>query len=167
MGGDAAGTKYLLTKLGYSVYYLRRSSEGAAMSLLKPRVVTPARLAANRHSAQKSTGPRSARGKAQSRLNGLRHGFCSPAYRQFWRALLDAPPGYPVGNTVCTLLTPEQSCHPVYADLIDLHFEMELDDRAYTQRVRRQRARQGLLDPERSLEPIENKGWRENRNPRS
>ena len=134
------------------------------MSLLKPRVVTPARLAANRRNAQQSTGPRSARGKAQSRLNGLRHGFCSPAYRQFWRALLEAPPGYPVGNTVCTLLTPEESCHSVYANLIDVHFKMEMEDRAYTQRVRRQRARQGLRDPERSLEPIENKVSSENRN---
>src|SRR5271169_2742793 len=107
------------------------------MSLLKPRVVTPARGAAHRRNAQKSTGPRSARGKAQSRLNGLRHGFCSHAYRRFRLALMDAPPGYPVANTVGALLTPEESCHPVYADLIDVHFEMELEDRAYTQRVRR------------------------------
>ena len=127
------------------------------MSLLKPRVITPARLAANRRNAQKSTGPRTARGKAQSRLNGLRHGFCSPAYRQFWLALLEAPPGYPVGKTVCEMLTPEQSCHRVYADLIDVHFAMEMEDRAYNQQVRRRRARQARRDPERSLELIENK----------
>ena len=123
------------------------------MSLLKPRVMTPARRAANRRNAQKSTGPRTARGKAQSRLNGLRHGFCSPAYRQFWLALFEAPPGYPVAKTVCAMLTPEESCHPVYADLIDVHFEMEMEDRAYTQRVRRRRASQAWRDPERSLEP--------------
>jgi hypothetical protein len=134
------------------------------MSLLKPRVSTPARRAANRRNAQKSTGPCTVRGKAQSRLNGLRHGFCSPAYHQFWLALLEAPPGTPVAKTVCDLLTPEQSCHPVYAELIDVHFEMEMDDRAYTERVRRRRARQALRDSERSLEPLENNGSSENRN---
>jgi len=29
--------------------------------------------------------------------------------------LLEAPPGCPMGVTVRNLLTPEQSCHPVYA----------------------------------------------------
>jgi hypothetical protein len=134
------------------------------MSLLKPRVVTPARRAANRRNAQKSTGPRTARGKAQSRLNGLRHGFCSPAYRRFRLALLEASPGYPVANTVRAMLTPQESCHPVYADLIDVHFEMEMEDRAYLQRVRGQRARRAGRDSERSLEPIENKGSSENKN---
>ena len=135
------------------------------MSLLKPRVITPARRAAHRRNAQKSTGPRTARGKAQSRLNGLRHGFCSPAYRQFWLALLEAPPGYPVAKTVVDMLTPEQSCQPVYADLIDVHFAMEMEDRAYAQRVRRRRANQAWRDSERSLEPIENKWSSENKNP--
>ena len=135
------------------------------MSLLKPRVVTPARRAANRRNAQKSTGPRTARGKAQSRLNGLRHGFCSPAYRQFRLALFEASPGYPVANTVCAMLTPQESCHPVYADLIDVHFEMEMEDRAYNQRVRRRRASQARRDPKRSLEHIENKRSIENKNP--
>ena len=32
------------------------------MSLLKPRIMTPARLAASRRNSQKSTGPRTARG---------------------------------------------------------------------------------------------------------
>jgi len=105
-------------------------------------------IEANRLNAQKSTG--------------LRHGFCSPAYRRFWLALLEAPPGYPVANTVRAMLTPEESCHPVYADLIDVHFEIEMEDRAYSQRVRRQSARQGLRDPERSLEPTENKDYSKN-----
>jgi hypothetical protein len=135
------------------------------MSLLKPRVMTPARWAANRRNAQKSTGPRTARGKSQCRLNGLLHGFCSPLYRQFWLALFEASPGYPVAKTVCSMLTPEESLHPVYADLIDVHFEMEMDDRAYTQRLQRRAARQTLRDPERSLELIENNGPSENKNP--
>ncbi len=37
--------------------------------------VSEARLAANRRNAQKSTGPRSDEGKAQSRLNALKHGM--------------------------------------------------------------------------------------------
>jgi hypothetical protein len=134
------------------------------MSLLKPRVMTPARWAANRRNARKSTGPRTARGKAQARLNGLRHGFCSPTYRQFWLALMEAPPGFPVAKTVCALLTPEQSCHPVYANLIDVHFQMEMDDQDYTRRVRRRLARQALRDAERSPEVLENNMSSKNRN---
>src|SRR5579875_3611700 len=46
---------------------------------LKPRLcrspqLTPARLAACRANARKSTGPRTARGKARSSLNALKHG---------------------------------------------------------------------------------------------
>jgi len=99
------------------------------MFLLKPRAVTPARRAAHRRSAQQSTGPCPARGKAQCRLNGLRHGLFPPACRQFWLASLEASPGEPVAKTVRTMLTPQDSCHPVYADLIDVHFEMGMEDR--------------------------------------
>ncbi len=60
-----------------------------------------------------------------------------------------------------------ESCHPVYADLIDVHFEIEMEDRAHTQRVRRRRASQARRDPERSLEPSENKWSSQNRNPAS
>jgi hypothetical protein len=126
------------------------------MSLVKSRVMTPARWAANRRNALKSTGPRTARGKAASKLNGLRHGHCSPVYRQFWLALLEAPPGTPVATTVLTLSTREETGHPVFADLIDVHYEMELQDQAYEQR--RRRARRALRDPERSLEAIEKNG---------
>ena len=39
--------------------------------------VTPAKLAANRANAKKSTGPRTARGKRRSRMNAITHGvFC-------------------------------------------------------------------------------------------
>ena len=44
------------------------------MSLLRKRIVTPRMLAANRLNAQKSTGPRTAAGKARSRMNALKHG---------------------------------------------------------------------------------------------
>src|SRR4051794_41144010 len=39
------------------------------------REISPARLAANRANASRSTGPRSPEGKAVSKLNGLVHGM--------------------------------------------------------------------------------------------
>ena len=135
------------------------------MSLLKPRVMTPARRAANLRNAQKSTGPRTARGKAQSRLNGLRHGFCSPIYRRFWLALFEAPPGTPVAKTICNLLKAEEYYHPVYARLIGVHFEMEWVGREDCRRLRQQDARQALRDLKRSLEHIENNGTSQSQNP--
>ena len=89
------------------------------MSLLKPRVMTPARLAANRRNALKSTGPRTARGKAQTRMNSLRTGWRAPSYRKLWFALLEAPPGETVDETARAILTPEQWLHPKYADLME------------------------------------------------
>jgi hypothetical protein len=44
------------------------------MSLRKSPTLTPARIEANRRNAQKSTGPRTARGKAQVRFNALKTG---------------------------------------------------------------------------------------------
>ena len=47
-------------------------------------VLTPARLAANRRNAQKSTGPRTAAGKRRAALNSRRRGLVSPEIeRQF------------------------------------------------------------------------------------
>jgi hypothetical protein len=40
-------------------------------------MATPVQIEANRRNAQKSTGPKSAEGKARSRLNGTTHGFRS------------------------------------------------------------------------------------------
>ena len=44
------------------------------MSLVKSPRMTPAKLAANRANAQKSTGPRTAQGKRHVILNALKHG---------------------------------------------------------------------------------------------
>ncbi len=44
------------------------------MSLRRPPQVSPRMLAANRANAQKSTGPRTYRGKTQITLNNLKHG---------------------------------------------------------------------------------------------
>ena len=94
------------------------------MSLRRSPTLTPARLAANRANAQKSTGPRTARGKAWSRMNGVRTGRRSRAYREFFQALLDAPP-YRI-NEVADMLAPEEAAHPLFASTLDQFREVEI-----------------------------------------
>ena len=96
------------------------------MSLRKSPTMTPARLEANRRNAQKSTGPRTARGKAQSRMNGLRTGEYSRVYRNLWINLLDAPP-CSVGKTARAILNPELAAHPLFAEAVDLFRQAEID----------------------------------------
>jgi hypothetical protein len=60
------------------------------MSLVKTRM-TPARWAANRRNAPHSTGPRTERGKANSRLNALRHSGRSRLYLGVLDAVTFAP----------------------------------------------------------------------------
>ncbi len=47
------------------------------MSLLKSHTLSPALVTSNRRNAKKSAGPRTVLGKAWSRLNRLRNGWCS------------------------------------------------------------------------------------------
>jgi hypothetical protein len=89
------------------------------MSLSKPLKMSPARIEANRRNAQKPTGPRTPRGKAQVRMNALRQGSRSPLYHNLIRTLLCAPPSA-VDRTAGAVLTPEQSAHPLLADLVQL-----------------------------------------------
>ena len=42
-------------------------------------MTSPAKIAANRRNARRSTGPRSAAGKARARRNAFRHGLATPA----------------------------------------------------------------------------------------
>ena len=95
------------------------------MALRKPTTLTAARLEANRRNAQKSTGPRTARGKAWSRLNGLRTGSRSQGYRALWKALAEAPPGA-VERVAAQMLTPEQASHPLLSFVVDLFRQAEL-----------------------------------------
>ena len=83
------------------------------MSLRRSPTRTPALLAAIRQNSKKSTGPRTARGKAWSRLNRLRHGTRSPEYIRFFKALFDAPDGRMTAHAQ-TLLASMPVVHPVY-----------------------------------------------------
>jgi hypothetical protein len=75
------------------------------------RTVTPARLAANRLAAIKSTGPRTARGKQRSSLNALRSGRRSHTIKLLWQILMTAPP-CGVIRMARQLMTPAQLSHP-------------------------------------------------------
>ncbi|MGA3326428.1 MAG: hypothetical protein ABSF45_18305 [Terriglobia bacterium] len=110
------------------------------MSLLKPRPMTPARIAACRRNALKSTGPRTERGKAQSSLNALRSGRYSPRYGVLWEAFLQAP-GVPVEEMARILLTPEEAWHPVFAERVDLLREVEIEMASNLPRPYRKRKR--------------------------
>jgi len=96
------------------------------MSLRKAPSITPARLAANRLNAQKSMGPRTARGKAHSRMNGLKGGGRSRFYQGLWRALLEAPP-CSVDRTVRSVLPPELAAHPRFARVVDMFRQAEIE----------------------------------------
>jgi hypothetical protein len=86
--------------------------------LLRKSPMTPARLQANRRNAQKSTSPRTARGKSQSRMNGLRRGSRSRLYNDLLLALSNAPPGA-IAKTARAALTPAQVAHPLFRHLVE------------------------------------------------
>jgi hypothetical protein len=94
--------------------------------LLRKFPTTPSRLEANRRNAQKSTGPRTARGKSQSRLNRLRGGGRSRLYQDFLLALSNAPSGA-IAETARAALTPAQAAHPLFAPLLEIFSNSEND----------------------------------------
>jgi hypothetical protein len=87
--------------------------------------MTPARLEAHRRSAQKSTGPRTARGKAQWRMNARKNGRRSSLHRQLLIALLNAEPGE-IEAAAQSVLTPEQPRHPLFAQELEIAREAEI-----------------------------------------
>jgi hypothetical protein len=94
------------------------------MSLRKSPTLTPALLAANRRNARKSTGPRTARGKAQARMNALRRGDRSRLRRGLLVSLLNAPPGG-VARLAHALLTPEMSVCPLLRQTAEVVIQAE------------------------------------------
>ena len=95
------------------------------MSLRKSPTITEARLEANRRNARKSTGPRTAEGKARSRMNGLKYGNRSSEFQRTFDALADADPGaiLRVGDSC---LTRAQKSYPAYRNLIELFTAAEI-----------------------------------------
>jgi hypothetical protein len=94
------------------------------MSLRKSPTMTPVRLEANRCYAKKSTGPRTADGKARSRMNGLKCGDRSSEFRGLFDASAYDEPGAILRAESC--LTRAQESHPAYLDLTELFTVAEI-----------------------------------------
>jgi len=97
------------------------------MPLRKSPTLTPAMLEAHRRNAKKSTGPRTAQGKAQTRMNARRGGGRSGLWREFAMALFFAPPGG-VERAVQRLLTPELARHRAFAEHAGVAIEAALPE---------------------------------------
>jgi len=87
------------------------------MSLRKSPTLTPARMEANRRNARKSTGPRTTRGKAQARLNGLGNGPRSRFYHDFMMLLMETPPDE-LDRTAREILTPKEAGSRLFKGLV-------------------------------------------------
>jgi hypothetical protein len=98
---------------------------GVAVSLRKSPTLTPALLASNRRNAKKSTGPRTARGKAQSWLNHLQSGMYSPEYISFAEALFNAP-ACQVELTAQAIFASKPVVHPLFIEAAELAIQMEI-----------------------------------------
>jgi hypothetical protein len=94
------------------------------MSLRKSPTMTAARLEANRRNAKKSTGPRTARGKAQVRFNALKSGGRSRHYQNLRMTFYYARPGAVLGPY--SFLTPEMARHPLFANAEQYAIEAEI-----------------------------------------
>jgi hypothetical protein len=110
------------------------------MSLRKSPTLTPALRAANRRNAQKSTGPRTERGKNWSRVNPLRTGRRSNRYGRFVDAILATMPGE-VRRTAQATLPPHLACHPLYVEFLEgiLETDRQLGAEFAERRARRER----------------------------
>jgi len=79
-----------LTKNGRDEELTQKEQGGTALiQTAKPRMISERKLQANRANAKKSTGPRTARGKAYSSRNAQKHGLLS-------QASLFGPDGTPI-----------------------------------------------------------------------
>ena len=96
------------------------------MSLRKSPTLTPALLAARRQNAKKSTGPRTARGKAWSRLNNMRDGGRSRQGMHLLKAMAYAPPGQ-VAAIAQVILASMPAVHTVFIELAELGIQAEID----------------------------------------
>lgn len=86
---------------------------------VKSPKLTLRKLAANRANGKKSTGPRTAPGKARSRFNGLAHGWRSKTGKAILSAMWSAPPGH-LRDTLDRVLTPGERNHPCFRRFIEV-----------------------------------------------
>ena len=103
------------------------------MSLRKSPTLTPARLAAHRRNALESTGPRTTRGKAQARRNGLRRGEGARLYHDVMMLLMETPPDR-LEPTLRIVLTPEEARSRLFRGLVSMIHEA---DRALIKELRK------------------------------
>ena len=96
------------------------------MSLRKSPTLTAALLASNRKNAKQSTGPRTAQGKAWSRLNRMRHRAYSQEYINFVEVLLDAPPCR-MAVTAQALLNSKPALHPAFVEIAEIFVRAEIE----------------------------------------
>jgi hypothetical protein len=124
---------------------------------LRKSPTSPALLEASRRNAQKSTGPRTRRGKAQSRWNSLRKGTRSPLYRDLLEALFYAPPCR-VEQTARLLLSPESASQPLIARTVELFVQAEVEVINQSLRMKAMMAERWMKKNDgRSRKVIENK----------
>jgi len=88
--------------------------------------MTPARLEANRRNAKKSTGPRTARGKSQSRMNSLRTGNRSAINSNLYFSLMMSPPGM-MGSIAESILASGAAAHPFLASTLEICRQAEAE----------------------------------------
>jgi hypothetical protein len=124
------------------------------MPLLKFSPLSPARLAANRLNAQKSTGPRTTRGKERAAMNALKNGLWA---RSFRRAL--ATGGEPVwkfDGVVERLALVLKPCNRLQSARLVRYAQMLWSMNRQAQRFRspltRRRRRPQLTEAERVLQ---------------
>ena len=105
------------------------------MALRKSPTLTPALLAACRRNAKKSTGPRTALGKANVRMNALRQGGRSQVWRNFALAVFNAAPGG-IERAVRRWLTPDLAWHQPFASYAEIAIEADLPGPERRRRIR-------------------------------
>ena len=139
--------------LWYTIYGCGKV--GPAVSLRKSPTLTPALLASNRRNAKKSTGPRTARGKAWSRLNHLQNGLHSLEYMRFLKALTNAPAGR-VRVTAEALLATKPAIHHLFREFEEICVQVEIDMCNDPYWERHWEKQKKMFSPVRSRNVIEN-----------
>jgi hypothetical protein len=115
------------------------------VSLRKSPTLTPALLAANRANAGKSTGPRTARGKAISRLNHMQHGMRSPEYINFFQTVMQTPHPRLV-TTAVALLSSLPVIHPLFMEMVEMVIDADYaNEKPHRRREKQREFRENLF----------------------